>query len=134
MKTAAMVFAALACSVVLSGCDKGDGGNASSPPEASASDSRAKLAACLTEKGWVLYSSFTCSACRAQGKAFGEALTHINEIECNPHAPNTQVDLCLAKGIEVTPTWIQEKGSEEIRRIEGYQLLEDLASVAGCDL
>jgi hypothetical protein len=134
MKGGAMVFAALAFLVAISGCDKGDGGNAGSPPEAPTSESRAKLATCLTDKGWVMYGSFTCSACRAQRKAFGETFTHIKEIECNAHAPNTQVDLCLAKGIETTPTWIQEKGGEEIKRLEGYQLLEDLASVAGCDL
>jgi len=134
MKVGAMVFAALVFSVAFSGCDKGDGGNAVSPPEEPTSDSRAKLATCLTDKGWVMYGSFTCSACRAQRKAFGEAFTHIKEIECNPHAPNTQVDLCLAKVIETTPTWIQEKGGEEIKRLEGYQLLEDLAPVASCDL
>jgi len=134
MKTGAMVLAALAFSMALSGCDKGDGGDASSPPEAPTSASLAKIATCLTDKGWVMYGSFTCSACRAQRKAFGEALVHIKEIECNPNAPNTQVDLCLTKGIETTPTWIQEKGGEEIKRLEGYQLLEDLVSVSGCDL
>jgi hypothetical protein len=91
-----------------------------------------ELAACLTEMGWVMYGSFTCSACRAQRKAFGEAFHHIKEVECNPHAPNTQVDLCLEKKIKKTPTWIMEKDGNEAKRIEGYQLLEDLASLSGC--
>lgn len=93
-----------------------------------------ELASCLTEKGWVMYGSFTCSACRAQRKAFGKAFSDIKEIECNPHAPNTQVDLCLEKKIRFTPTWIMEKDGNETNRIEGYQLLEDLASKTGCNL
>ena len=79
-----------------------------------------------------MYGSFTCSACRAQQKTFGKAFRHIKKVECNPHAPNTQVDLCLKMKIKKTPTWIQEKNGEETQRIEGYQLLEDLASLSGC--
>jgi len=96
------------------------------------SEALEELATCLAEKGWVMYGSFTCSACRAQRKAFGKAFRHIKAIECNPHAPNTQVDLCLEKKINKTPTWIQEKDGQEIQRIEGYQLLEDLAPLSGC--
>jgi hypothetical protein len=91
-----------------------------------------ELATCLTEKGWVMYGSITCSACRAQRKAFGKAFSHIKEIECNPHAPNTQVELCLERKIKKTPTWIMEKDGKEIKRIEGYQLLENLAPLSGC--
>ena len=96
------------------------------------SEALEELATCLAEKGWAMYGSFTCSACRAQRKAFGKAFRHIKEVECNPHAPNTQVDLCLKKKIKKTPTWIQEKDGKEIQRIEGYQLLEDLAPLSGC--
>ena len=91
------------------------------------------LARCLTEKGWVMYGSITCSACRAQRKAFGDAFALIAEVECNPHAPNTQVDRCLARDIATTPTWIQEQDGTEIARIPGYQLLEDLARETGCE-
>ncbi len=92
-----------------------------------------QLAHCLTEKGWAMYSSFTCSACRAQRKAFGKAFKDIKVIECNPNAPDNQVDLCLKKKIKKTPTWILERNGEEIKRIESYQLLEDLASAAECE-
>lgn len=91
-----------------------------------------ELATCLTEKGWVMYSSFTCSACRAQRKAFGDAFQHIEEVECNPNAPNNQVERCLKTIIKKTPTWVLEKEGKEIKRIEGYQLIEDLASTSGC--
>jgi hypothetical protein len=92
------------------------------------------LAQCLTAQGFVMYGSVTCSACRAQRKAFGPAFTHIKEIECNPHVPDTQAERCLAKNIKTTPTWIAEKDGQELKRLEGYQLLEDLASSTGCKL
>jgi hypothetical protein len=91
------------------------------------------LARCLSERGWVMYGSVTCSACRAQRKAFGEAFELIEEVECNPHAPGTQVNRCLERGIRRTPTWIQEARGEELQRLEDYQLLEALAATAGCD-
>ncbi len=97
-------------------------------------ESRTAFAKCLADTGWVVYGSITCSACRAQRKAFGEAFEEIKEIECNPNAPETQVELCLAKNIGPTPTWIKEGDGVEVKRIEGYQLLEDLSQKTGCTL
>ena len=91
------------------------------------------LALCLAEKGWVMYGSITCSACRAERKAFGKSFEHITEVECNPHIPNNQVERCLKRKIKRTPTWIREKDDQEIGRIVGYQLLEDLARLTGCE-
>ncbi|MCP4320138.1 MAG: hypothetical protein GY789_30210 [Hyphomicrobiales bacterium] len=92
-----------------------------------------QLARCMAEKGWIMYGSFTCSACRAQRKAFGEAFSHITEIECNPHIAGNQVERCLDRKIRRTPTWLLEKDGVEIGRIENYQLLEDLVALTGCD-
>jgi hypothetical protein len=92
------------------------------------------LAHCLTGQGFVMYGSITCSACRAQRKAFGPAFAHITEVECNPHATNTQAERCLQRKIQTTPTWIAEHDGQERKRLEGYQLLEDLAAFAGCPL
>lgn len=92
------------------------------------------MARCLTQNGWIMYGSITCSACRAQRKSFGAAFSEIVEIECNPNAPGTQVELCLEKKIGPTPTWIREVDGEERGRIEEYQLLEDLADLTGCPL
>jgi hypothetical protein len=75
----------------------------------------------------------TCSACRAQRKAFGTAFAYITEIECHPHAENTQADRCIEKKIRFTPTWIAEPNGQELKRLEGYQLLATLASFAGCE-
>lgn len=92
------------------------------------------LARCLADKGFVMYGSITCSACRAQRKLFGKAFEYIKEVECNPNAPDNQTDRCLEKGIRKTPTWILEKNGKEIKRLESYQLLEDLESFAGCGI
>lgn len=100
---------------------------------ASRQDKLESFAKCLSEKGYLMYSSFTCSSCRAQRKSFGDAFQYINEIECNPSAPNTQVERCLKQKIFVLPTWIQEMEGRELKRLEGYQLLEILASTSGCD-
>ena len=97
-------------------------------------DTRVKLAKCMTQNGWVVYSSFTCSACTAQKKLFGEeAFTQIKEIECNPHAPDTNVELCVEKKIQITPTWMLEKEGLEVMRVAKYQLLEDLAMHSDCE-
>jgi hypothetical protein len=97
-------------------------------------DQLVEFARCLTEKGWVMYSSFTCSACRAQIELFDRAADQLKIIECNPHAPDTQVQRCLEKKIRYTPTWLMEKNGSEVERFKGYKKLEDLASLTGCDL
>lgn len=93
-----------------------------------------KFTKCITEKGWVMYSSATCSACRAQLELFGSAYVHLKIIECNPHAPDTQVELCLKKKIRYTPTWLMEEGGTEVKRFRSYRELQDLASITDCTL
>ena len=134
MKRGALLLAALLCCMFVSGCEKGDGTGDGARTKEPTQEALAGLAQCLREKGVVMYGSITCSACRAQRKAFGPAFSHIKEVECNPNAPNTQVERCMKKKIQKTPTWIMEKGGEEMKRSEGYQLLNDLASFAGCKL
>ena len=134
MKRGALLLAALLCCLFVSGCGKGDGADGGARATEPTPEALAELARCLSAKGVVMYGSITCSACRAQRKAFGPAFSHVKEIECNPNAPNTQVERCMKKKIQKTPTWIMEKGGDEMKRIEGYQLLDDLASFAGCPL
>lgn len=97
-------------------------------------DELRRMARCLTNEGWIMYGSITCSGCRAQRKAFGDAFSEIIEVECNAYAPNSQAKRCLKRKIGPTPTWIMEKDGKEVKRIEGYQLIEDLALVTGCHL
>jgi len=92
-----------------------------------------EFAKCITKKGWTMYSSFTCSACRAQQELFGKTTVHLKIIECNPHAPHTQVEKCLKKNIRYTPTWVMEKNGTEIKRSKGYKEIGDLASMTGCE-
>lgn len=95
-----------------------------------------KLAECINKNGWVMFSSITCSACRAQRKLFGDAFNTITSIECNPHAENTQTELCLKHQIKKTPTWIKFDGGvykgEELARIESFHLLDDLSELTAC--
>ena len=93
-----------------------------------------KLAICLTEKGWVIYGTSKCSACIEQKKAFGESWKHISYIECDPFEKNSNPDLCLKRNIVKTPTWILEDGGKEVKRLESYQLLEDLSFQADCEI
>lgn len=100
---------------------------------ASQQDKLVSFAKCLGEKGYRMYSSFTCSHCNAQRKSFGNAFSYINEIECNPVAPNNQVELCLKNNIRKLPTWIQIVENRELIRLEGYQRLEILSASSGCE-
>ena len=122
------------CVIHFSGCSDKETDDVLSDQDPSL-QARIELAKCLTRKGWTMYGSYTCSACVTQKKSFGEeAYRYIEEIECNPHAPHTKVDLCIAKKIRYTPTWIVEAKGQEIMRITEYQSLEDLAKNSGCEL
>lgn len=106
--------------------------NAADQSYASRQDKLVSFAKCLSEKGYLMYGSFTCSRCRVQRNNFGKAFEYIKEIECSPAAPSNQVELCLEKKIRKLPTWIQETDGQELKRLEGYQQLEILASSSGC--
>lgn len=108
-------------------------GNSSSNPKVS-QEQLAEFTKCITKRGWAMYSSFTCKTCRAQLKLFGQASVHLKVTECNPHAPDTQVEQCLEKNIRYTPTWVMIQKGTEIKRAKGYKELEDLASMTGCPL
>jgi hypothetical protein len=95
-------------------------------------DQLVEFSRCLTESGWIMYSSITCSACRAQRDLFGPAADYLKIVECNPHAPDNQAQQCLKMKIRYTPTWLLEKNGTEIKRIKGYKKLEDLAALTGC--
>ncbi|OGE38146.1 hypothetical protein A3B45_05040 [Candidatus Daviesbacteria bacterium RIFCSPLOWO2_01_FULL_39_12] len=92
------------------------------------------FAQCLSEKGVKMYGSYICSACAAQKKGLGEAYQYIDYVECHPNGPNPQTDLCLKRNITKTPTWILEKDGAVVKRLEGFQSHEDLASFSGCKL
>jgi hypothetical protein len=94
------------------------------------------FAQCLTNKNFVMYGSITCSYCAVQRAMFGSAFEYINEIECHPRNPHPQTELCVAKDIKGTPTWIEEDESgKDIHRFPaGVVSLEELSRVSGCAL
>ena len=85
----------------------------------------------LNEKGVVYYKSVRCTNCKRQEALLGEAYTKLNQVECHPEGINPQVELCLAKKIDHTPTFIIEVDGVEVKRIVGLQSLENLADFAG---
>lgn len=85
----------------------------------------------LNEKGVVYYKSVKCTNCIRQEKLLGEAYKKLNQVECHPDGVNPQVELCLEKKIDHTPTFIIESSGIEVERIIGLQSLENLADFAG---
>lgn len=103
---------------------------------ATPTDEYNEFAQCLDSKGFIMYGSMTCSYCLKQRGLFGDAFQYIKEIECDPRNPNPEVERCVSKNIERTPTWMQEdeQGRELYRFEAGLQPLEKLSEVSGCAL
>ena len=89
------------------------------------------LAVHLKAEGWVYYRSYTCSNCKRQEKILGDAYQMLNKVECHPKGPNGQPELCLAKNITKTPTWLLEKDGRETKRLEGLQSIQQLSAESG---
>jgi len=62
------------------------------------------FAECLTQKGFTMYGASWCPHCQQEKSYFGTSFKYIHYVEC---PDNT--DLCIAKGVQGYPTWIQEK-------------------------
>lgn len=90
------------------------------------------LVACLNDRGLVYYKSKTCSNCRRQELILGDAYQRMTQVECHPDGVNAQPELCLAKNIDKTPTFILEENGKELKRLEGRQVPKDLALFVSC--
>lgn len=90
------------------------------------------FAKCLTERGVTMYGSFRCGVCAKTRAMFGDSFSYIKEIECHPQGKNPQTELCLAKGIEGTPTWIIEVNGVEQKRQQGFMSIDELRQFSGC--
>ena len=84
----------------------------------------------LNRAGVVYYKSVKCNNCKRQERLFGEAIKELNSIECHPDGLNPRPELCLAKAITKTPTFILEPEGVELKRLVGLQKLETIASFA----
>ena len=56
----------------------------------------------------------------------------VPEVECHPHSEGNDTQRCLARGIQVTPTWLIERSGEEVGRLEGARPPDELAAFSGC--
>ncbi|NMF59723.1 thioredoxin domain-containing protein [Pseudanabaena yagii] len=86
------------------------------------------LARHLKKIGAVLYGTYWCPYCDRQKQAFGDAISEIQYVECDPRGSNPRPDLCNSFGVHSYPTWqIKGKaytGSYDLRslaEISGYQ-------------
>ena len=89
-----------------------------------------ELAKCLTAKGFTEYGTYWCGNCERQKLAFGGSYKYINYVECDEEWENAKPEECDAKGITGYPTWITPDGEQ----IRGFQSMENLARVSGCEL
>ncbi|MDP3993787.1 MAG: vitamin K epoxide reductase family protein [Candidatus Doudnabacteria bacterium] len=89
------------------------------------------LTSYLTEQGWVYYRSYTCSNCKKQEKLLGESYKLLDKVECHPKGPGGNPELCLRKGIDKTPTWLLEDDGRELKRLEGFQSIDNLIQASG---
>ncbi len=88
-------------------------------------------AACLTEKGTVMYGAYWCPHCSEQKALFGDAFKDIVYIECaDPVNPRSQTQACIDANIESYPTWIRTDGERQT----GVRPVEYLASWSGCQV
>ena len=83
------------------------------------------FAQCLASKNLTMYGAVWCSHCNSQKALLGDSFKYVSYVECTEN-PN----LCIEKGIESYPTWIDERGEEYI----GEQSLEKLSEISGCKL
>jgi uncharacterized membrane protein len=98
----------------------------------SSKEDYSELTKCAADNGVTMYGSFRCGVCAKQKALLGDAYFLLNEIECHPQGPNAQLELCIEKGIEGTPTWIMEKDGKEIKRDVGYLDIDQLREFSGC--
>ena len=83
------------------------------------------FAQCLASKKLTMYGTVWCSHCKAEKERFSDSFKYVPYVECT-ETP----DLCLEKGVEGYPTWIDEKGQKYV----GEQGLEKLSQITGCEL
>lgn len=91
-------------------------------------DDVAKLATCLTEKGFRMYGSATCGACASQKALFGEDFDKVDYVECLQNAPNSRTEECILAGLVAVPTW----EANGVLLDPGVITLEDLKEEADC--
>lgn len=89
------------------------------------------FAKCLQERGATEYGAFWCANCGKQAKLFNKKSQELPfYVECDPRGENEQSAICIAKNIEVYPTWEFMDGS----RLAGVLSMEALSAITACSL
>ncbi len=91
------------------------------------------FAKCLTEKGVKFYGAWWCPHCQNQKAVFGDAVQHVDYVECEKTPDVSQGSItqaCTDAKIEAFPTWIFPDGSQQL----GELSLERLSELSGCPL
>lgn len=84
------------------------------------------LAKHLTTMGAQMFGAYWCPHCQEQKRAFGDAFSDVDYVECDPGGENPRTQRCLDKDIEAFPTWIIN-GEQHV----GAYSLEELAELSG---
>jgi glutaredoxin len=101
--------------------------NQSAPLPAPANDNaEQQLAQHLKKIGAVMYGTYWCPYCTKQKKLFGEAISEVQYVECDPRGNNASPELCESFGVRSFPTW-QINGQS----YSGSRDLKDIATISG---
>jgi foldase protein PrsA len=90
-----------------------------------------RLAKCLTGNGAKMYSVYWSPHGEAQAKEFGEYFEQIISIECDAEGTNPKLAECKNTLKKQHPTWPTWLINGELH--EGYQNLNNLARISGCE-
>lgn len=106
-----------------------DEGTASSDTSAESTSAQQELANHLNDVNATMYGAYWCPHCTDQKAMFGEAVSTINYVECDPEGENAQPQMCTDKGIEGFPTW--EINGELYPGVHSLEQLADISNYEG---
>jgi glutaredoxin len=73
-----------------------------------------------------MYGTYWCPYCTKQKQLFGEAISEVQYVECDPRGDNASPELCESFGVRSFPTW-QINGQS----YSGSRDLKDIATISG---
>jgi glutaredoxin len=80
----------------------------------------------LNKVGAKLYGTYWCPYCMRQKELFGEAVSKLQIVECDPKGKNAQPAACTNANVSSYPTW-EINGQQ----YPGLRSLEELAALSG---
>lgn len=115
-----MVWGGVTALVTIAGCAQIPAITGSNTPPATTA-----LAEHLTQTGAKMYGTYWCPYCERQEQMFGDAITKVQVIECDPQGDKAQPQLCTQAKVSSFPTW-EING----QLYEGLRSLDDLATIS----